>query len=287
MYLLEKPRAVDLYKGGGLDQETETEMMMDVAAVNGRAPPHHQNQNEREQQQSSGGEGEEQELCAAVSSRAGGGPGGAAGPKKRAETWVQEETRSLIGFRREVDGLFNTSKSNRHLWDQISARMREKGFDRSPTMCTDKWRNLLKEFKKARHQVKVGARSAKMSYYEDLQDLLRDRSTNSNSATANSNHNSVSAAAAAVATPPKLDSFVRFSDKGLEDSTIPFGPMEANDRSALNLERQLDHDGGDPLAITAADAVAVNGVPPWNWREGPENGELSFDDTIALPKFSL
>ncbi|KAM1021322.1 hypothetical protein ACFX2J_042234 [Malus domestica] len=132
-------------------------------------------------------------------------------------------------------------------------------------MCTVKWRNLLKEFKKARHQVKVGARSAKMSYYEDLQDLLRDRST------ANSNHNSVSAAAA-VATPPKLDSFVRFSNKGLEDSTIPFGPMEANDRSTLNLERQLDHDGGDPLAITAADAVAVNGVPPWNWREGPENG---------------
>ncbi|KAM2504074.1 hypothetical protein PS1_038033 [Malus domestica] len=137
--------------------------------------------------------------------------------------------------------------------------MREKGFDRSPTMCTDKWRNLLKEFKKARHQVKVGARSAKMSYYEDLQDLLRDPSTNSNSTTVNSNHNSVSAAIAAVATPPKLDSFVRFSDKGLEDSTIPFGPMEANDRSALNLERQLDHDGGDPLAITAADAVAVNG----------------------------
>ncbi|KAM1641139.1 hypothetical protein ACFX2K_011261 [Malus domestica] len=98
--------------------------------------------------------------------------------------------------------------------------MREKGFDRSPTMCTDKWRNLLKEFKKARHQVKIGVCSAKMSYYEDLQDLLRDRST------ANSNHNSVSAAAA-VATPPKLDSFVRFSDKGLEDSTIPFGPMES------------------------------------------------------------
>ncbi|KAL6288203.1 hypothetical protein ACE6H2_012593 [Prunus campanulata] len=46
---------------------------------------------------------------------------------------------------------------------------------------------------------------------------------------------------------------------------------EATDRSALNLERQLDHDG-DPLAITAADTVAVSGVPPWNWREGPGNG---------------
>ena len=42
-------------------------------------------------------------------------------------------------------------KSNKHLWEQISSEMREKGFDRSPTMCTDKWRNLLKEFKKAKH----------------------------------------------------------------------------------------------------------------------------------------
>ncbi|KAH0984606.1 hypothetical protein GBA52_011783 [Prunus armeniaca] len=128
-------------------------MMMEVVVANGSAPPHHHHQNQSESQHqqqmhqmivgigennSSGGEGEEQELCAATSnsigSRAAGG-GGAGAPKKRAETWVQEETRSLIGFRREVDGLFNTSKSNRHLWDQISAKMREKGFDRSPPPC--------------------------------------------------------------------------------------------------------------------------------------------------------
>lgn len=34
-------------------------------------------------------------------------------PKKRAETWVQEETHCLIALRREMDGHFNTSKSNR------------------------------------------------------------------------------------------------------------------------------------------------------------------------------
>lgn len=160
--------------------------MMEVVAANG-VPPGGNN--------SSGGE--EHEVRA---------------PKKRAETWVQEETRSLISFRREVDGLFNTSKSNKHLWEQISAKMREKGFDRSPTMCTDKWRNLLKEFKKARHQVKVGSRSAKMSYYEDLQELLRDRTT----------HNTTNNCAAAATNtapyksptpPPKLESFIRFSDK--------------------------------------------------------------------------
>lgn len=57
----------------------------------------------------------------------------------------------------------------------------------------------------------------------------------------------------------------------------------ATDRSALNLERQLDHDG-DPLAITAADTVAVSGVPPWNWREGPGNGELSFTTNFQPKK---
>ncbi|KAK9925448.1 hypothetical protein M0R45_033772 [Rubus argutus] len=244
MYLSEKPHPIDFYKSVD-GEESERDMMMEVVAANG-GPPGGNN--------SSGGE--EHEVRA---------------PKKRAETWVQEETRSLISFRREVDGLFNTSKSNKHLWEQISAKMRDKGFDRSPTMCTDKWRNLLKEFKKARHQVKVGSRSAKMSYYEDLQELLRDRTTH------NSNNNCAAAAPTNTAAyksptpPPKLESFIRFSDKSLEDAGIPFGPMEAADRTAVDLERQLDHDG-DPLAITAADAVAANGVPPWNWREGPENG---------------
>uniref|UniRef100_A0A803QL89 Cytosolic Fe-S cluster assembly factor NBP35 n=1 Tax=Cannabis sativa TaxID=3483 RepID=A0A803QL89_CANSA len=155
---------------------------------------------------------------------------------------------------------------NQGLSKMISSKMREKGFDRSPTMCTDKWRNLLKEFKKARHQVKVGSRSAKMSYYEDLEELLRDRNKNSSSTT------TVSTSAYKSHTPPpKVDSFIHFSDKGLEDANIPFGPIGATDRSAVNLERRLDHDG-DPLAITAADAVVASGVPPWNWREAPGNG---------------
>ncbi|XP_069148432.1 trihelix transcription factor GT-4-like isoform X3 [Solanum lycopersicum] len=128
-------------------------------------------------------------------------------PKKRAETWVQEETRVLIGLRREIDSLFNTSKSNKHLWDQISMKMREKGFDRSPTMCTDKWRNLLKEFKKAKqNQDRNG--SAKMSYYKEIDEILRDRTNTP------------------LPPPPKVDSFMHFAQKGLDDTSITFGPVE-------------------------------------------------------------
>ncbi|KAD5317188.1 hypothetical protein R6Q57_007646 [Mikania cordata] len=178
----------------------------------------------------------------------------AAPVKKRAETWVKEETRTLIILRHEIDSLFNTSKSNKHLWDQISMKMRAKGFDRSPTMCTDKWRNLLKEFKKAKENsngVNQNGYSVnnKMQFYKEVEEIIRDRNKNS-----------------------KVDTFMQFSDKGVEDTNIAFGPVEGDARGALNLERGLDQEG-HPLAITGADTMAASGVSPWNWRETPGNGD--------------
>ncbi|KAI3695828.1 hypothetical protein L1987_78830 [Smallanthus sonchifolius] len=43
--------------------------------------------------------------------------------KKRAETWVKEKTGTLIILRHFIASLFNTSKSNKHLWEQISLKM--------------------------------------------------------------------------------------------------------------------------------------------------------------------
>ncbi|XVE92229.1 hypothetical protein REPUB_Repub01dG0079000 [Reevesia pubescens] len=256
MYLSEKPCPIELYKEEG--PATARDMIIEVT-TNGDLPPHHHHPppHQQQQQQMILGEssGEDPEVKA---------------PKKRAETWVQDETRSLIGFRREMDGLFNTSKSNKHLWEQISAKMREKGFDRSPTMCTDKWRNLLKEFKKAKHQDR-GSGSAKMSYYKEIEEILRERTKH---------------AYKSPTPPPKVDSFMHFSDKGFEDTGISFGPVEASGRPTLNLERRLDHDG-HPLAITAADAVAASGVPSWHWRETPGNGAdcQSYGGRVITVKF--
>ncbi|KAG9149588.1 hypothetical protein Leryth_021518 [Lithospermum erythrorhizon] len=207
-------------------------------------------------------------------------------PKKRAETWVQEETRALINFRREIDSLFNTSKSNKHLWDQISMKMREKGFDRSATMCTDKWRNLLKEFKKAKQNQDVNG-SAKMLCYKEIEEILSERSkgnNNSNNSSQSNNNNNEGVYKSPSAS--KLESFMQFSEKGLDDPNIMFGPVEANGRQTLNLERQLDHDG-HPLAAAAADAVAAGGVSPWNWRGTPGNGEQnhSFEGRVITVKW--
>ncbi|KAL5552522.1 hypothetical protein UlMin_039923 [Ulmus minor] len=249
MYISEKPRPIDFYK-----EEGNRDMMIEVVSNEddlSEAHHHHYQQNQtppppqpaqthQHQMLMGDSSGEDHEVKA---------------PKKRAETWVQDETRSLIGLRREMDGLFNTTKSNKHLWEQISVKMRERGFDRSPTMCTDKWRNLLKEFKKAKHQDQ-GSGSAKMSYYKEIEEIMRERSKNPQYKSP---------------TPPKVDTFMQFSEKGIEDTNISFGPVEACGRPTLNLERRLDHEG-HPLAITAAEAVVASGVPPWNWRETPGSG---------------
>lgn len=187
-YLTEKPRSIDYYKDEAVAAAaaaavaSSRDMIMEVAAA-------------------SNGDLQPQQMILADSS--GGEDHEVKAPKKRAETWVQDETRILIAFRREMDGLFNTSKSNKHLWEQISAKMREKGFDRSPTMCTDKWRNLLKEFKKTKHQDR-GSGSAKMSYYKEIDEILKERSKNAQ-------YKATSVANSAN----KVDTFMQFSDKGI------------------------------------------------------------------------
>ncbi|XP_010456719.1 PREDICTED: trihelix transcription factor GT-4-like [Camelina sativa] len=168
-------------------------MMIDVTTSNGDLPTQQQHHHHHQIILGDSSGGEDHEIKT---------------PKKRAETWVQDETLSLISLRGEMDNLFNTSKSNKHLWEQISSKMREQGFDRSPTMCTDKWRNILKEFKKAKHQddkATTNGGAAKMCYYKEIEDIFRER-------------NKKVALYKSHATPPpsssaKVDSFMQFTDK--------------------------------------------------------------------------
>ncbi|XP_062185535.1 trihelix transcription factor GT-1-like isoform X1 [Phragmites australis] len=232
--------------------------------------------------ESSGEDGHDSSRAAAVASAG-------SAPKKRAETWVQDETLSLIALRREMDAHFNTSKSNKHLWEAISSRMRDQGFDRSPTMCTDKWRNLLKEFKKARSHVRSsgggagGNGNAKMAYYKEIDDLLKRRGKTG----AGAGGGGCGGAGKNPDSTSKIDSYLQFStDKGFEDANIPFGPVEANGRM-LSIEDHLEDDR-HPLPLTTADAVATNGVNPWNWRDTSTNGgdnQGTFCGRIILVKW--
>ncbi|XP_052728996.1 trihelix transcription factor GT-1 isoform X2 [Vigna angularis] len=262
MYLSEKPRPIDFYK-----EEGARDMMIEVVS-NGELPPPPPHHPPPMILGESSGEDPEVEIKA---------------PKKRAETWVQDETRSLIGLRREMDALFNTSKSNKHLWEQISAKMREKGFDRSPTMCTDKWRNLLKEFKKAKHQDRGGSGSAKMSYYKEIDEILRERNKN--------------VQYKSPTPPPKVDSFMQFADKGIDDTSISFGPVEGGESQSCcgrvisvkwcDYTRRIGIDG-TPEAIKEAIRAAFRlRTKRTFWLEDEDQIIRSIDREMPIGSYTL
>ncbi|PUZ41849.1 hypothetical protein GQ55_9G536900 [Panicum hallii var. hallii] len=243
--------------------------------------------------ESSGEDGGHDSSSRAAAAAAAAAAATGSAPKRRAETWVREETLCLIALRREMDAHFNTSKSNKHLWEAISARMRDQGFDRSPTMCTDKWRNLLKEYKKARSHARHngggsgagGNGNAKMAYYKEIDDLVKRREKESGSGGCVA---SGSGAGKSPTSNSKIESYLQFTtDNGFEDANIPFGPVEANGRSILSIDDRLE-DIRHPLPLTAADAVATNGVNPWNWRDTSTNGggnQGTFGGRVILVKW--
>ncbi|KAH9315638.1 hypothetical protein KI387_024265, partial [Taxus chinensis] len=161
-------------------------------------------------------------------------------PKKRAETWIGDEIKTLLAHRKELNSLFNASKSNKHLWEQISGKMRERGYDRSPTMCKDKWRNLLKDYRKLSHQHKPG--TPKVGYYKDIEDIIGDRPKPNNNATYTNS-------------PLKY-----------EPSALQIVPKDF-DRPALNLDQRLDNDSQATSLLSHESPLS-----PWNWRDTSANG---------------
>ncbi|KAJ3680730.1 hypothetical protein LUZ60_017008 [Juncus effusus] len=76
----------------------------------------------------------------------GGGGGG------RVPQWGQQETRELISIRGEMERAEtgkrgNASNNNKTMWEQVAARMRERGFSRTADQCKCKWKNLVNRYK--------------------------------------------------------------------------------------------------------------------------------------------
>lgn len=72
-----------------------------------------------------------------------GGGGGA----DRFPQWSIQETRDFLIVRAELDPTFMETKRNKLLWEVISTRMKEKGYNRSAEQCKCKWKNLVTRFK--------------------------------------------------------------------------------------------------------------------------------------------
>ncbi|MBA0781851.1 hypothetical protein Gotri_002732, partial [Gossypium trilobum] len=61
--------------------------------------------------------------------------------------WSVQETKDFLMIRAELDQSFMETKRNKLLWEVISTRMREKGYNRSAEQCKCKWKNLFTRYK--------------------------------------------------------------------------------------------------------------------------------------------
>ncbi|XP_042065680.1 trihelix transcription factor GT-4-like [Salvia splendens] len=149
--------------------------------------------------------------------------------------------------------LVHATKFNQHLWDYIDATMREKGFDRSAAMCMEKWRNLLKQYRRVKQNKNPDADgSDEMNFYSEIDEFMMERGGNGKDS--------------------ELDSFVQsVGEKDMDDASLTFGHMEGSGGSALNSETHMDLEAHPFSIITEADAVNVS---PWNWGDTlPGKGE--------------
>lgn len=71
-----------------------------------------------------------------------GGGGGDSFPQ-----WSVQETLNFLMIRGELDPNFMKTKRNKLLWELISMKMKEKGYNKSPDQCKCKWKNLVTRYK--------------------------------------------------------------------------------------------------------------------------------------------
>lgn len=76
-----------------------------------------------------------------------GGGGGGGGGSDRFPQWSIQETRDFLMIRAELDPTFMETKRNKLLWEVISTKMKEKGYNRSSDQCKCKWKNLVTRYK--------------------------------------------------------------------------------------------------------------------------------------------
>ncbi|KAL3617495.1 Trihelix transcription factor GT-3b [Castilleja foliolosa] len=96
------------------------------------------------------------------------------GSDNRFPQWSIQETQDFLLIRAEFDPAFMETKRNKLLWELISTRMREKGYNRSAEQCKCKWKNLVTRFKGCESMEAEGI-SQQFPFYNELQTIFTAR----------------------------------------------------------------------------------------------------------------
>lgn len=68
-------------------------------------------------------------------------------PANRLTQWSLQETKEFLMIRAQFDQRFMETRRNKLLWEVISNKMKEMGYNRSPEQCKFKWKNLVTRYK--------------------------------------------------------------------------------------------------------------------------------------------
>ncbi|GKC27164.1 trihelix transcription factor GT-3b [Tanacetum coccineum] len=99
---------------------------------------------------------------------------GAGGGGDRFPQWSIQETRDFLMIRGDLDQTFLETKRNKLLWEVISGKMKERGYNRSAEQCKAKWKNLVTRYKGCETVEHDGMRQ-QFPFYNDLQAIFTAR----------------------------------------------------------------------------------------------------------------
>ncbi|XP_057801253.1 trihelix transcription factor GT-3b [Salvia miltiorrhiza] len=89
--------------------------------------------------------------------------------------WSSEETRDLLAIRGHLDPTFMETKRNKLLWELVSTRMNQIGYNRTPIQCKCKWKNLVTRYKGCETMEEVEMRERAFPFYNEMQIIFNAR----------------------------------------------------------------------------------------------------------------
>lgn len=92
--------------------------------------------------------------------------------------WPKDEVEALIKLRTNLDTHYQDNGPKGPLWEEISRRMKNLGYDRNAKRCKEKWENMNKYFKKVKESNKRRPEDAKTCpYFHQLNAIYNERNT--------------------------------------------------------------------------------------------------------------
>ncbi|XP_076929390.1 trihelix transcription factor DF1-like [Bidens hawaiensis] len=96
--------------------------------------------------------------------------------------WPKAEIDALINLRTTLDNKYQENGPKGPLWEEVSAAMRNLGYNRNAKRCKEKWENINKYYKKVKESSKKRPEDSKTCpYFHQLDAIYLEKASNINS----------------------------------------------------------------------------------------------------------